>query len=335
MTDKLVPNIITVRSQLSSDNSNQLLTAIGSFVDNMKNATSSECNLGRIFCLRATSLSFDDIPEETCGMDELSWVIADLILKRFDYDQYRVVYQSLYEKDHLDGMFIAYFSTVLGQFYQLTTNAGFNIKQINDYFDVLVRKKATSIRKNKWGDVDTSDWSSVLDEFAYDKFMATGFMRLTDELPGYIKTHAKSCEMDNLYGRFVEAVLNEEINQRGDQQNSLITGEDFENHIKELIETNIPEVQVETTPRTGDDGADLIVFSSDYSVAIQAKYYTSSVGNSAVQEIYSAKSIYQTNFAVVVTNSRYTKAAQEAAETLNVILATEDNIVEVIKYLIE
>ena len=114
-----------------------------------------------------------------------------------------------------------------------------------------------------------------------------------------------------------------------------MSGEDFEYHIKNMIEANIPGVVVETTPRTGDNGADLLVFASDYTIAIQAKYYSSPVGNSAVQEIFSAKSLYKADFAVVVTNSTYTKPAQEAAEALKVILASEDSIIEIIKFIID
>ena len=53
------------------------------------------------------------------------------------------------------------------------------------------------------------------------------------------------------------------------------------------------------------------------------------------KKIFSAKSLYKADFAVVVTNSTYTKPAQEAAEALKVILASEDSIIEIIKFIID
>lgn len=337
MSDNLIRNIVEVRSKLSTENSNKLLLALGDFVNNLKSKIEGN-NLGYIYCLRAASIPFDDIPDDTVGLEELAWVTSDLLIKRLNYDRYKTIYHlsdNADHNEHIDSCFVVYYQMLSSQFSQLVSFADLNIKTINEYFDVLLRKKALATKTNRWGDVDSSAWDSILHEFAYDKLMGASFMSFTDDMPDYIKSHAKSCDIDNLYGRFVAAVLDEETKQRGDCSPLITTGEDFENHIKRLIEANIPFATVETTPRTGDDGADLLVYGNGYSIAIQAKYYSSPVGNSAVQEIYSAKAIYQTNFAVVVTNISYTKAAQEAAETLKVILATEGNIIEIINYLLE
>jgi restriction system protein len=59
---------------------------------------------------------------------------------------------------------------------------------------------------------------------------------------------------------------------------------------------------------------------------VQCKYYSSPVGNKAVQEVYSAKDVYDAEQAWVVTNHSYTPAAKVAAKKLGVLLIHHDEI---------
>ena len=54
--------------------------------------------------------------------------------------------------------------------------------------------------------------------------------------------------------------------------------------------------------------------------AVQCKHYSSNVGNHAVQEAFSGKSIYNADVAVVLTNSYFTQQAEQDARTLCVEL---------------
>lgn len=334
MTDKLVPNILDVRSKMESEHSDNLLTAVGDFANSLENKIADN-NLGYLICLNACSLSLDDFPDETTGFEQMGWVTADLLIKRLNYDLYHQIYGLSDNKEYLDEKFGIQFNTLLHQFNQLLTHSESNIATIEKYTDVLRRKKATSKTKNKWGDSDDSDWKTVLHDFAQDKLTGSSFMSFSDRMPDDIKEHAKSCNLDNLYARFVNSALESALDNNTEEASIIETGEEFEIHIKRLIEARIPDARTETTPRSGDKGADLLIHANEYTIAIQAKYYTGSIGNSAVQEIYTAKSLYKADFAIVVTNSSYTKPAQDAANELNVILATEDNIVDIVSYLIE
>uniref|UniRef100_UPI0034E4BC37 restriction endonuclease n=1 Tax=Enterococcus faecalis TaxID=1351 RepID=UPI0034E4BC37 len=100
------------------------------------------------------------------------------------------------------------------------------------------------------------------------------------------------------------------------------------------IEAEFDDAIVETTPASGDQGADLLVRLGSVRVAIQAKRYSGVVGNAAVQEIFAAKQFYDTDFAMVVTNSRYTMPAKALADKLEVTLATSDDFIEKIKWLL-
>jgi restriction endonuclease Mrr len=74
------------------------------------------------------------------------------------------------------------------------------------------------------------------------------------------------------------------------------------------------------TPTTGDQGVDVIAEKSGTRVVLQCKLYSSSVGNAAVQEIVAAKAYERSAYAVVVSNSPYTSAAQQLARANNVLL---------------
>jgi hypothetical protein len=68
-------------------------------------------------------------------------------------------------------------------------------------------------------------------------------------------------------------------------------------------------------------------------VAIQCKKYSKPVGNRAVQEAYSAKGIYGATHAAVVTNTKFTRSAVEAAERLGVLLLHHDDLPRLISLL--
>ena len=79
-------------------------------------------------------------------------------------------------------------------------------------------------------------------------------------------------------------------------------------------------INVSTTKSSGDHGADILADKYDVRYAIQCKNYIGNVGNSAIQEVFSAKSFYNCDIAVVMTNSSFTQQAIEEAGRLGVKL---------------
>jgi restriction system protein len=77
---------------------------------------------------------------------------------------------------------------------------------------------------------------------------------------------------------------------------------------------------VELGKRTADQGADLFAEKFGRKIVIQAKSYTDSVGNAAVQQVLAAKAFYGCDEAMVVTNSYFTASAKELAESAAVKL---------------
>ena len=80
--------------------------------------------------------------------------------------------------------------------------------------------------------------------------------------------------------------------------------------------------EVDTTPKSGDFGADVLAKDGSRTVCVQCKRYAPGhpVGVKAVQEIYSAKDYYGCDDAYIYTTSDYTRAAVEMANELGVIL---------------
>lgn len=77
---------------------------------------------------------------------------------------------------------------------------------------------------------------------------------------------------------------------------------------------------VEVTQESGDFGADVLAEKDGVKYVIQCKYYTSSVGVKAVQQVFASKIHYSAHVAVVATNSVFTKSAKVLAKETGVLL---------------
>ena len=86
--------------------------------------------------------------------------------------------------------------------------------------------------------------------------------------------------------------------------------------------------KVNTTSTTGDYGVDLILYSNEKKIIVQAKRYSSKVGIKAVQEISSAKNFYNADECWVVTNNYFTNPAKNLAEANNVTLIDRYDLME-------
>lgn len=88
--------------------------------------------------------------------------------------------------------------------------------------------------------------------------------------------------------------------------------------------------RVEHTGQTGDFGADLILQQGSRRVAVQAKRYSSNVGNKAVQEVYASMRHYGASEGWVVTNSDFTSAAREQADSCGIRLLDREALLDLI-----
>lgn len=97
-------------------------------------------------------------------------------------------------------------------------------------------------------------------------------------------------------------------------------GEAFERQVALVFEAC--GMQVQTTPRTGDYGVDLVVSSGQQRLAIQVKDLASPTGIAAVQEVSAGALHYGCNGTVVVSNNGFTNAARTLATATGTRLIT-------------
>jgi hypothetical protein len=107
------------------------------------------------------------------------------------------------------------------------------------------------------------------------------------------------------------------------------TGQSFEQFLKILFQNM--GFSVEETPTTMDQGADLILTeSSGRRIGVQAKRYNQDVGNTAVQEVLGGMAYWGCSTGIVVSASRFTKAAKDLASKIPAVLLWDKPVLEVL-----
>lgn len=85
----------------------------------------------------------------------------------------------------------------------------------------------------------------------------------------------------------------------------------------------------DTTPKTQDYGADLILTKNGEKLVVQAKRWNYKVGIEAVQQILGAKSYYKASKCLVITNNFFTPNAKNLADSSDVELWDRNKLLEV------
>lgn len=102
----------------------------------------------------------------------------------------------------------------------------------------------------------------------------------------------------------------------------LMNGPEFETFVAELF-TKLGYLS-EVTLSTNDQGVDIIAKRKNLTLGIQAKCYSGTVGNRAVQEVVAGMLVYKCNKGLVITNNYFTHAAKKLAEVNNIVLWDRD-----------
>lgn len=152
--------------------------------------------------------------------------------------------------------------------------------------------------------------------------------------PRYLREY-RAEEMGVGGARFLWALMDtvKFISRQNGRSTSEI-GIEFEKKLMEEISKVFPNARIEPTPKTGDQGADVLILIEGVKIVIQAKKYTGVVGNAAVQEVFAAKEYYEADYAMVVTSSRYTQSAGILAGKIGVELATTQDYLRKIQQLL-
>ena len=109
-----------------------------------------------------------------------------------------------------------------------------------------------------------------------------------------------------------------------------MNGHQFEHFCANIL-SHIGFCNVEVTQGSGDHGIDILAQKDEITYAIQCKCYSSNIGNAAIQQAHTGKSLYHKDIAVVLTNQYFTQQAKEEAAALGVKLWDRDKLNDMIE----
>ena len=125
-----------------------------------------------------------------------------------------------------------------------------------------------------------------------------------------------------------------EIKEQKFDLNSVSNGYDFEEYVANLYK-ELGYKLIEITKKSGDQGADIVLQKDNKKYVIQTKFYSSPVGNKAVQEIVASLKLYKAQYGMVVTNNTFTNSAIELANANNIQLIDGDELNSIKKKILE
>ena len=111
----------------------------------------------------------------------------------------------------------------------------------------------------------------------------------------------------------------------------MLDGYEFENIVAKIFSHMGYDARV--TKSSGDQGIDIIAEKNGIRYGILAKCYSSTVGNSAIQEAAAGKNYYNLDKVIVVTNNRFSKSAIKLAQVNNVVLWDRTILTEKLIYI--
>lgn len=191
------------------------------------------------------------------------------------------------------------------------------IKQkINEVFNIhkktLLLKYDQLTYRDDYGQLVTDDFKKELKYFlektVFSPFMDAGI---------YIDEDTEVSSYNYLVDLIFDNLLDPTESKEPITEEKIETGEEYERFIGSLVENFGWDVKY--TPQTGDQGIDIIANKNGQTVAIQCKFYSSPVGNAAIQEAYSGAKFYNAHQAMVITSSSFTKSAKQLASSLGVL----------------
>lgn len=162
----------------------------------------------------------------------------------------------------------------------------------------------------------------------YEKYGIFKCSSPTDDLNELLEKEEKA--RSEFQRRTTQQIMNLSVSSDiGQNDYDNMDGHDFEYFCSDILRKN-GFYNVEVTQGSGDHGIDILAEKDDISYAIQCKCYSSNIGNAAVQQAHTGKSLYKKDVAVVMTNQFFTQQAKDEAIQLGVKLWDRDKLNEFI-----
>ena len=178
----------------------------------------------------------------------------------------------------------------------------------------LATKRAHMLSPDEYGNVSEEAWDKHLNTFI-KKTLLPEFQRRKVE---HLLAKDPKRYVARLRTRINRIIDRYQPAEPAVELDDTMTGREFELYCRDVLQE--AGWRAALTPGSGDQGADIIAEKEDRRVVIQCKFYNGTVGNKAVQEAYAAAAFQDAPYAVVVTNSVFTKSAHQLAHKNGVLL---------------
>jgi restriction system protein len=202
-------------------------------------------------------------------------------------------------------------------------------KAIDDFFasnpryeETLLRMRSRLVYVDEFGDERRERWENAVENFVREK------MKDVDGVQGWIDNglmFAVKGRVASHIGR-LQSFASKTV--AVDECNDPV---EFEEACRRLFEAH--GFDASRVGGVNDQGADVIASLRGLRVAVQCKFYSSPVGNQAVQQAEAARQFYDCSIAAVVGTSGFTPSARMLAGKLGVTLADATELPDVIRQL--
>lgn len=221
---------------------------------------------------------------------------------------------------------------------------------VTKYYDQLKKDYYIGVQKDKYGIENRERFNNTLENVVkniavnllitkvsssvsslinVDRTEKDNFLQMiTSDI--YIDSYIKPFLFDNMTTCLEFRISCDEKNMNSCLSfDDICDGIEYEHAVAKSINTFADGWIAEVSKASGDQGLDIMATSDNgTTVAIQAKFYSSPVGNKAVQEVIAARGYYKTDYAAVVSNSSFTKSACDLALVNNVELLHHNSVVD-------
>jgi restriction endonuclease Mrr len=178
--------------------------------------------------------------------------------------------------------------------------------------DELVARRKQTTYKLAYGLEDSKKWENEKQLFITDVIFP--------KMPGLGEEIAARYDLNQALDDITSSYRESKVGYSDDMDPY-----DYERYVCDQL--NGYEWSAWVTKASGDQGVDVLAEKNGIKIAIQCKLYNSPVGNDSVQQVLAGKVFYNAQFAVVISNSEFTRSAKQIAEVSKVILLHHDQLV--------
>lgn len=235
----------------------------------------------------------------------ICWVSLSAFLKSFGLQEEPAQF--------LSGVFLVLI--ILFTYYTIKKDTDKKIYDaVNEHYDTLCTKRDQSTYYDDYGNEKCEGFGKELIYFVENVIYPNKELEEKEK----IKLAQKVADMMDIVQKERPQMNDKEEEDWQELEQCFLNPYEFEGNCKKILEK--AGWTARTTPKSGDQGVDVVAQKDGKLIVVQCKLYNQPVGNKAVQEIVAGKTYYHADYAVVVTNSTFTKSARQLAKSCEVFL---------------